>query len=205
MCTLVFAVSSLDLLVGVLLHFALKDSGACGLVEAGCFQDVCCVDVVIMATAHHMLLPVDTELEFPNGDLLRVIAVSTFGSESGSGPGDGKHGRLRQSGPFKPHKRRRKRRGSRGAAGDVFHSHCCRWQCRCREPQFLSSSWPTVPGALLNWRSCRVRCGRLRPLDKKCGKVKKGGGSPKTSSMCTRLRGRSRDGCGKVWQAARRG
>jgi hypothetical protein len=69
MCTLVFAVPSLDLLVGVLLHFALKDSGACGLVEAGCFQDVCCVDVVIMATAHHMLLPVDTELEFPNGDI----------------------------------------------------------------------------------------------------------------------------------------
>lgn len=68
-CTLVFSVSSLNLFVNVLLHLAFQDSCPGRLVEAGGFQDVSCVDPVVVAPAHDMFLEIMAELVFPDGDL----------------------------------------------------------------------------------------------------------------------------------------
>lgn len=50
--TLVFAVSSLHLLVDALLYLALKDAGSTGLVIVGDFQNVGSVDPVVGAASH---------------------------------------------------------------------------------------------------------------------------------------------------------
>lgn len=51
--TLVFAVSTLNLLVCLLLDFALEDSGSGRLVETGSLQDVGCINPIITSTAHN--------------------------------------------------------------------------------------------------------------------------------------------------------
>jgi len=76
MRTLILSVTSLDLLVGIFLYFALEDPCTSRLVEASGLQNVCCVDVVILAAAHHMFFIVDPELELPDRDLKWAIAVS---------------------------------------------------------------------------------------------------------------------------------
>lgn len=67
--TLILPVSSLDLLMGILLHLSLQDARSCGLVEAGGLQDVCGVDPVVLATSHDMFLEVGSELILVHGDL----------------------------------------------------------------------------------------------------------------------------------------
>lgn len=53
--TLIFAVSTLHLLMHTLLHLALEDTGPGRLVVVGDLQDVGSVDPVIGATAHDMV------------------------------------------------------------------------------------------------------------------------------------------------------
>ena len=68
--TLIFAVTSLNLLVNVLLHLALENSCPGRLVEAGRLEDVCGIDPVVRAPAHDMFFQVDTKLEFVHGNLV---------------------------------------------------------------------------------------------------------------------------------------
>jgi hypothetical protein len=78
--TLVFPVAALDLLVDVLLHFTLKDSGSGGLVEASSLQDVCRIDPIIGATSHNMLLQVHAELKLINRNLLAIQLLASIRS-----------------------------------------------------------------------------------------------------------------------------
>lgn len=64
--TLVFAISSLHLLVHALLDLALENAGASRLVEVGDLQDVGCIDPVVGAAAHNM---VAGNIELVDGDL----------------------------------------------------------------------------------------------------------------------------------------
>lgn len=59
--TLVFAITSLDLLVYAFLDFSLEDAGAGGLVVVGYLEDVRRVDPVVAAAAHDMVA-IDVEL-----------------------------------------------------------------------------------------------------------------------------------------------
>ena len=45
--TLIFAITSLDLLVRIQLHFLLQDSCSCWLVQIGNFEYVCCIYPVV--------------------------------------------------------------------------------------------------------------------------------------------------------------
>lgn len=67
--TLIFPVATLDLLVDVLLHLALEDARAGGLVKAGSLEDMCRIDPVILATAHDMFFQVGAELVLIDRDL----------------------------------------------------------------------------------------------------------------------------------------
>jgi len=73
---LVFSIAALDLLVDILLHLALEDACTGGLVEAGGLEDVCGIDPVVLATAHHMLFAVEAKLELVDRDLDRRQRVS---------------------------------------------------------------------------------------------------------------------------------
>lgn len=70
--TLIFAISTLNFLVNILLHISFQNSRTGWLVEAGGFQYMGCVDPVIVPSSHNMFLQVGTELEFINGDLKLV-------------------------------------------------------------------------------------------------------------------------------------
>ena len=70
--TLIFSVSSLNLLVNVLLHITLQNAGSCGFVEACSFENVCRVDPIVMSPSHNMFLEVLAELVLVYGDLRRV-------------------------------------------------------------------------------------------------------------------------------------
>jgi hypothetical protein len=65
---LIFAISTLDLLVHALLDFALEDTGSGRLIVVGYLEDVGCVDPVVGTTAHDMVAVdialVDGNLEF---------------------------------------------------------------------------------------------------------------------------------------------
>src|ERR1700750_1365273 len=69
---LVLSVSALDLFVNALLHLALEYAGAGGLVEASCFQDMCCIDPVIHFAAHDVHAWSDAEFVYWN----LVLSVS---------------------------------------------------------------------------------------------------------------------------------
>lgn len=69
MRTLIFPVTSLDLLVDVFLHVPLEDACPGRLVEAGGLQNVRRIDPIILSAAHHMFLKVRTKLVFVDGDL----------------------------------------------------------------------------------------------------------------------------------------
>lgn len=69
--TLIFAISTLNFLMDVLLHISFQDSGSRRLVKAGSFQDVSCIDPIIVPSSHNMFFEVASELEFVNGDLIR--------------------------------------------------------------------------------------------------------------------------------------
>lgn len=60
--------------MGVFLYLALQDSRSSGLVEAGSLEDMCSVDPVIVATAHYMLLEIDTKLILPYWNLQTMTA-----------------------------------------------------------------------------------------------------------------------------------
>ena len=66
---MILSIASLNLLMGSLLHLALEDSRSCWLVEARGFQDVGCVDPVIMAPAHDMFFEIMAKLVFPDRHL----------------------------------------------------------------------------------------------------------------------------------------
>ena len=76
--TLIFAVSSLHLLMDAFLYFSLEDAGAGGLVVVGYLEDMRRIDPVVAATAHDMVA-IDVELIY-------TVAVSVCA--------DGDHGRL---------------------------------------------------------------------------------------------------------------
>ena len=76
--TLILSVATLDLLVHVLLHLTLEDAGSGGLVEAGCLQDVCRVEPVIVAAAHNMFFEVGAELELVDGNLQELVSLRSI-------------------------------------------------------------------------------------------------------------------------------
>lgn len=67
--TLIFAVTSLNFLVGIFLNVALENPRSGGLVELCCFQDMCRIDPIIVPPSHHMLLQVSAKLELVDGNL----------------------------------------------------------------------------------------------------------------------------------------
>lgn len=64
--TLIFPVAALHLLMHPLLHFSLEYPCSCGLVEAGCFEDMGCIDVVVCSTSHDLVVIVG---KLVDGDL----------------------------------------------------------------------------------------------------------------------------------------
>ena len=64
--TLILPISTLNLLMHILLHLALKYPGARGLVKVSDFENVRRVDPVVCPSAHHM---VALDVEFVYGDL----------------------------------------------------------------------------------------------------------------------------------------
>ena len=66
---MILSIASLDLLMGGLLYLALEDSRPCWLVEARGFQDVGCVDPVIVAPAHDMFFGIMAKLILPDRHL----------------------------------------------------------------------------------------------------------------------------------------
>jgi hypothetical protein len=79
--TLIFSISTLNLLVYAFLDLSLQYPCSRGLVEPGCFQDVRSIDPVIGPTAHD----VDSrpDIEFVDGYLERSELVCA-GSERGN-------------------------------------------------------------------------------------------------------------------------
>lgn len=75
-CTLIFAITSLYLLVHVLLHISFQDSRTCGLIKTSSFQDVSRIDPVIMPSSHNMFLQIDSELKLVHWNLLNNQCVS---------------------------------------------------------------------------------------------------------------------------------
>lgn len=71
--TLVFSVTTLDLLMNPFLHFSLEDARPSRLVEVGNFQNVGRVNPVIGATAHNMV-SIDVKLVYRH--LVRTVSHS---------------------------------------------------------------------------------------------------------------------------------
>ena len=67
-CTLVFAITSLDFLMNILLYFAFKDSCAGGLVKASSLQNVGGIDPIVQSPSHDMFLEVGTKLKLIHRD-----------------------------------------------------------------------------------------------------------------------------------------
>jgi hypothetical protein len=76
---LVFAITTLDLFVFVLLDLALEYPRPCRLVEPRSLEDVCRIDPVVVPPTHDMLLEVRAELELVN----RYLDKSAISFERG--------------------------------------------------------------------------------------------------------------------------
>lgn len=82
-CSLVFAISTLDLFVYTFLDFPLKDACSCGFVVVGYLQDVGSIDPVVSATSHDM---VAVHIALVDRNLAVVSARSQMrGAMSGDG------------------------------------------------------------------------------------------------------------------------
>ena len=64
--TLILAISALNFLMYTLLYLSLQDPGSLWLVVIGNFEDVCCIDPIVLTASHYMAAS-DTELK--DGDL----------------------------------------------------------------------------------------------------------------------------------------
>lgn len=70
---MVFAVSTLNLLVKIFLDITFENARSSGFVEASSLQDVGCVDPIVMPPSHYMFLQIRTELELVHGYLRRDV------------------------------------------------------------------------------------------------------------------------------------
>lgn len=66
MHTLIFAITALDFLMHSLLHLSFQNSSSCRLIEPGCFEDMCCIDPIILSPSHHTIT---FDLEFKHRNL----------------------------------------------------------------------------------------------------------------------------------------
>lgn len=67
--TLVFAVATLNFLMGIFLHITLQNSRSSRLVELCRFENMGSIYPIIVPPPHHMLFQVISELKFVHGDL----------------------------------------------------------------------------------------------------------------------------------------
>lgn len=72
-CALVFAISTLNLLVDVLLDLALEDASAGRFIEASTLEDMSGIDPIVYFAAHHMFLELRAKLVLIDGNLSRDI------------------------------------------------------------------------------------------------------------------------------------
>lgn len=77
-CALVFAITTLDLLMNTLLHFSFQNSSPCWFVKAGDFQDVSCIDPIVRSTSHDMVI---ANLEFIDGHLQKDGQLVRWGTK----------------------------------------------------------------------------------------------------------------------------
>ena len=76
--TLVFAVSSLNLLVYTLLHFSLENPSSGWLVEVRDFQDVCSIDPIVRSTSHDLI---SFAQELVHRDLIKLSDCAAYAHE----------------------------------------------------------------------------------------------------------------------------
>jgi hypothetical protein len=77
--TLIFAITTLNLFMQLLLDFSLQDTGPRRFIEACSFQDMRRIDPIVMATAHYMFLEIRTKLEFIDGNLQKSATLAQDG------------------------------------------------------------------------------------------------------------------------------
>lgn len=74
--TLVFSITTLNLLVNILLYVSFEDPSPSWLVKASSLQDVCRIDPIVLPSSHDMFLHITAKLEFVYRYLKTVATIS---------------------------------------------------------------------------------------------------------------------------------